>query len=1320
MLSLSKPLSPERAAWYFERDNYYLTQEGEWYGKVAAGLNLSGPIKRGDFLKLLEGYDQYGNKLVASAGAKDIKDEKGNIKRRGHRSGIDLTFSAPKSVSILSYRDSRINDAFKIALRTTLDHVEKEFAYTQTKERSGFVRAEKTNSLLWSTFVHDTSRELDPQLHCHCVLLNLTQNTSGKFKTTLNDSIYKNKLYIGQHFRSQLARELQNIGYEIEVSDRSKGFFEIKGIGDELINAFSLRSKQVREEMNRLRGLEFKDLPGSRLIEWAKERKKEFVNSPDFEKIVNVELNKLSKSTEKVYSSFGDAELASIAVTNRRRPKRHDVSREQVIAHIESTCNCLNTSLEKLYTSTTNQTRSIDIASSARDILNDVVKGLTEVQSTFSLHTLMNEAMKMGIGNYTHSDFYLEFNKMLSEESVSLLGAIETKSGKRDVYSSKEMIDVENSIIDMCRKCKGLSEINVAKSITDSFISHTDINLKMKSALQLNEKDPVKADFRFKSLLSEISNQSVKNKLIKIRDRELQRISGSDIDPADAIHFPELHEYFEKFGYGFTSGQKDALRLIASTRDVFSVIQGDAGTGKSFSCLYGKQLLEQHGYKVRGFAPTGKAATGLAGAAEIEEGRFSTIDSFLLQFKNSDSERRQAMFDKGREVWIVDEAGMCGSRKYLELMSVAREAEAKVVFIGDRKQFQSIEAGRMFSELQDKSGIDMVIMPDVMRQKTSQTKEIVKAISLKEMDFAFNIMQGYKQVSESFNKKDVTNYSIGSSIQFTTGYKGIPSDTYCKVKKVSSESLSLEYFDDESRSFKQLDFNPSQVDEKAFDLYQPPHNHNKLSNFNLEDELNLSIPEQGLPATKLKVVEVRETNLLVSYKDPLSGEARKASFDPTQNPGNFSHFTSSGNQKLEFKKDYYENMISVESDKDKCLNLVAKDYLDSISHEVGQKVIIADDCGKIPMGTKAEILKINDKSYTVRYNDPADNDNKEAEIDIKAIAPGKQVLLITGTNKDKETLNDIIRPELVKKGLITDSKEYCVFQSKSLAGTAAMVADSYKAGQVIITNKKSGSVPKGTQAEILKINIAANTISVRFWDKASKSYTVSDIDVRKNCKNFSTYDQKVKEFGVGEFIIFLKNDKRVVGVNNGDTARILSIDDEGNVRARIESSDDKKEVTFNINNRGPKAYNFVSSAYAITDYKSQGATTDRLLWYAPTESARMSSNTFYVAITRCKNEVGVYTDDVEKLKEMVKEEQHKESVLDYGSRIKKNSFDNANAADPSAQEKTEISYRSPFSFKSSIHAMKELYTCHIANIFSPREPEQKDKSIEVNKQSLEV
>ena len=315
-------------------------------------------------------------------------------------------------------------------------------------------------------------------------------------------------------------------------------------------------------------------------------------------------------------------------------------------------------------------------------------------------------------------------------------------------------------------------------------------------------------------------------------------------------------------------------------------------------------------------------------------------------------------------------------------------------------------------------------------------------------------------------------------------------------------------------------------------------------------------------------------------------------FDPTKNPDNISHFTASGTEKLSSSREAYENMITVESDRDKSLALVAQDYLASVSAR-------------------------------------------------------KDCLLITGTNKNKDALNDIIRPELVKQGLITDSKSFNVFQTKSLAGTSAMAADSYKPGQVIITNEKCGSLPKGTQAEIEKINRTENSIAVRFWDKSKGTYSSADIEVRENCKKFNTYDQQIREFGVGDLIIFLKNDKKTVKVNNGDTARILSIDEEGNVCARIESSEDKREVVFNINNRGPKAYNYVSHAYAITDYKSQGATTSRLLWYAPTQGGPVSSNTFYVAITRCKEEVGVYTDNVDALRDMVRREQQKDSTLDY-------------------------------------------------------------------------
>ena len=67
MLSMSKPLSPDRAAWYFQQDNYYLTETSG--GRLSEGFSLMA-LFRDDFLKLLEGFDQNGNKLVASAGAK--------------------------------------------------------------------------------------------------------------------------------------------------------------------------------------------------------------------------------------------------------------------------------------------------------------------------------------------------------------------------------------------------------------------------------------------------------------------------------------------------------------------------------------------------------------------------------------------------------------------------------------------------------------------------------------------------------------------------------------------------------------------------------------------------------------------------------------------------------------------------------------------------------------------------------------------------------------------------------------------------------------------------------------------------------------------------------------------------------------------------------------------------------------------------------------------------------------------------------------------------------------------------------------------------
>ena len=1250
MLSISKPLSPERAAWYFNSDNYYLEEPGEWYGGLSADLNLSGAIQKDDFLSHLQGFDREGNKLVASAGAKDVKDEEGNIKKHGHRAGIDLTFSAPKSVSILSYADPQVEVAFKAALQITLNHIEQEFAHTQTKDKAGKVRAEKTKKMLFSTFMHGTSRELDPQLHCHCVCLNITKDSEGTLKTLHNDPLYKNKMYIGQYFRSQLAQEVQKIGYQIDITDRKKGFFEIKGVGNEVIDAFSKRSKQVKEELKVLRDLEFKDLSEEHLTVWARERTESFSREPNYESIVSSETKRLSKSSEKVYSSYSDAKLAAIATTNSRVAKR-DVSKEYVTSLIDKTCSSLNTSLKEIHHSAAKQAKPSIQKVPAKELLLDAVKGLTEGQSTFSNYNLIADAMKMGVGLHTHIEFQKAFDSLIDDGSIQWLASIGTKAGNKDVFSSKDMIEIENSVMEMCKSTKGTSTINVDQAITGQFIDHTDLKLKMEATLQVGEKDPQKAEVKFKSVLSKINDPRAREKLIELREKAILAKANPDAPKVIAEDHPQLHEYFEKFGYGFTPGQKDAVKLIVSTKDKFSVIQGDAGTGKSFSMLYAKQLLEQNGFFVRGLAPTGKAATGLGSSAQIDSSRCGTIDSFLLKYKNTNPEERKNLFSKDREVWVVDEAGMCGSKKILDLMKLADEAGAKVVFVGDRKQFASIEAGRMFSELQDKAGVEMVIMPDVMRQKTQQTKDIVKAISLKEIDFAFNVMEGYKQVADSFKKDDCGSYSVGNAIRFNQDKGLIPANVLCKVLNINSRSLEIEYFDEDKRAFHRAKFDPHSENHDNFLVYDPPINQNPLSNYKLNEFIEILIPEQGLPAGRAQVVSISDSLLSVSYDDPVSGKTVTGQLDPSKNSANIKHFSESGIEKAYSSKEAYVNMITVEKDKQKCHELVAQDYLD-------------------------------------------------------AVASRKDTLLITGTNRDKDALNGMIRPELIKQGIVKDSHDFIVFNSKSLSGTAAMAADSYKPGQVIVTNGKCGQVPRGTQAEISSVDLNKNQISVKYWDKEISAYREASIDVRLNCKKFSTYDQNKKEFGVGDRIVFLKNDKKVVGVNNGEIGIITSIDKAGNVKARLDS-EDMKEVSFNIANKGSNAYNYCDHAYAITDYKSQGATTQRLIWYAPTDAGPLSSNSFYVAITRCKEEVAVYTNDAEELREAVKHEQQKESVLDY-------TLKDEEKPEKATEPQISRSYIDPFAVSFIAEAAITIHASHTASIFSPQDhKEEKSASVEL-------
>ena len=250
MLSIGALSSAAQGASYYERDGYYAKDDPEhraasaWAGKGAEELGLKGPVDADTFRAVLEGRVPDGSDTRLGRRGKD-----GEIV---HRPGRDLTFSAPKSVSIAALvgGDDRIVEAHDRAVSATLAWVEKNAAETRMKDpetgRMGRVDGQK---IVAATFRHDTSRNLDPQLHTHAVLANMVQGGDGKWRSMANEGLYARQKLIGMLYRNELAAGLAKLGYRLEKT-HADGRFEIGGVPREAIEAFSTRRAEIEAAMS--------------------------------------------------------------------------------------------------------------------------------------------------------------------------------------------------------------------------------------------------------------------------------------------------------------------------------------------------------------------------------------------------------------------------------------------------------------------------------------------------------------------------------------------------------------------------------------------------------------------------------------------------------------------------------------------------------------------------------------------------------------------------------------------------------------------------------------------------------------------------------------------------------------------------------------------------------------------------------------------------------------------------------------------------------------------------------------------------------------
>lgn len=239
------------SSYYTNQTEYYIADgepTGRWFctsGQL--GIKDRATVSKSQFEQLFQGLDDTGKPFLLNP-------------RTDRIPAFDVTLSAPRSVSLLwAFGETETREAVEKAqeraARATLLLLEKEAAFA--RRGRGGKHLEKV-ALSAACFVHSESRPAkhadgrvfaDPNLHTHCVILNLAtraDNSSG----ALHSTILRNwKMAAGATYHQALAHELQSIGFAIDRIGKN-GIFEIAGIDEKVIRYFSARRQEIENELN--------------------------------------------------------------------------------------------------------------------------------------------------------------------------------------------------------------------------------------------------------------------------------------------------------------------------------------------------------------------------------------------------------------------------------------------------------------------------------------------------------------------------------------------------------------------------------------------------------------------------------------------------------------------------------------------------------------------------------------------------------------------------------------------------------------------------------------------------------------------------------------------------------------------------------------------------------------------------------------------------------------------------------------------------------------------------------------------------------------
>ena len=1087
---------------------YYAGQAvpSEWQGQGAKLQGLEGKeVSTEELTNQLKGKVHELNKETG-----ELQDKQLGVTRGGelqHRAGWDMTFAAPKSVSIESevFGKADVREAHQEAVKAGMRFLESKAA--QTRVDGEMV---KTGNLTYATFEHATSRAGDPQTHTHAIVANVTYDANGKAYSLSNEKLMEYRTAADAVYKNELANALDRMGYQVQFD--KNGNFEITGYTKEHLDTFSKRNDQIKDALAE-KGLN-KDTAGHGARQVASLDTRQDKDHPE-----NAEAHR--------GKWLAEAEAAGIKQAEREPMGRGYAQQGDALKAVEMAIDHL---MER------------EMAFKEKDLWREAAKFSQGRADTHQLEKTINELMESG-------------------------KLVERTDGK---FTTQNAMNAEKEM---------------GKHLAAGHGAH-DAVMTEKEFYAALQKYEARIEKEFRGGLEERLAGAVKSG------------DANSISKAEA----KLNEFNAK-GFALNPEQRNAAKIILTGDDRFQGVQGLAGTGKTTMLKFVREAAESKGWTVQGFSNGGAQADKMQAESGIQS---STTARFNIEFQKTErdgllAQRALATFEKYgglmlaeanfKQLWAAVKAG----RAVVEYGSKGEDGSPGRAFIttanGDtftKGLFEKV------SEFQSPNlnHLGLTSSKYVIHENGDVFKQGGSLLN----EFAASFMDKVKDSTQ-----DAGLLGKGAAVVADKTIGLADKWTKCSILEASAVKASAfaQTVEGRREEMKVLEKQASEINGETRKV------------LNICDEASMSGQREFSHVIDATEKTGARTVFLGDKMQHQSVDAGKA-FEQAQNhmPTAMLGAESITRQQTQNAKEMVADVLmghhgealsnlpcrEVRTNQDEVLAKYAG--MEKITPELKEKR--KAELAEAAKADNKEVIKTLAKDYASMEKSDRD-----------------KTLVITSTNSDKNAINTEIRSELKARGELQDGKQINTLEKADISKQQANLAANYEKGQVVEFTAKNSllGVEKGQHATVEKTDSFTNTVSARTEDGRLINFNAEKLQGKEVYNEY-----KGKEFAPGDRMTFTKNDKDL-DVKNGQAGTVEKFDGK-NMTVKMDNGE-KREIN-------TQDYKHLDHAYAVTSFKSQGQTVDRVMNHHNSEAGRHGDRETYVNLTRAREDVTVYTQNIEK------------------------------------------------------------------------------------------